>query len=86
MATNHKGNRTQAPWCVTCGNELRALNADDECMRCVSERLHDNGRFGEADDNEPVGSCDNCGGNLYPDDDWDGLCNSCAWHAEQGEQ
>jgi hypothetical protein len=28
--------------------------------------------------NTPCGSCDNCGTNIYPDDD-DGLCNQCAW-------
>lgn len=33
-------------------------------------------------DNEPVGSCDWCGTNLYPDDD-DELCDQCLWHAEQ---
>lgn len=32
---------------------------------------------------EPVGSCDECGTNLYADDEWDGLCNQCAWLAEQ---
>lgn len=36
-------------------------------------------------DGEPVGSCDNCGCNLYADDEWDGLCNQCAWWAAQGE-
>jgi hypothetical protein len=38
---------------------------------------------------EPTGSCDLCGSNLYPGDDWDGLCNGCAWSVEQnrgGEQ
>lgn len=37
----------------------------------------------EDDACEPVGSCDWYGTNLYPHDDWDGLCNQCAWHAEQ---
>lgn len=31
---------------------------------------------------EPVGSCEWCGTNLYPNDDLD-LCDQCAWHAEQ---
>ena len=31
---------------------------------------------------EPVGSCEWCGTNLYPDDD-DELCDQCLWHAEQ---
>lgn len=37
------------------------------------------------DDNEPIGSCDLCGCNLYPDDDWDGLCNQCSWSCEQNK-
>lgn len=27
----------------------------------------------------PIGSCDECGCNLYADDDYDGLCGKCAW-------
>lgn len=36
-------------------------------------------------DNEPIGSCDLCGTNLYPDDEWDGLCNQCSWSCEQNK-
>ena len=35
----------------------------------------------EADD-EPVGSCDNCGVNLYHDDD-ENYCDQCLWWMEQ---
>lgn len=35
------------------------------------------------DSNEPIGSCEWCGANIYPDDYDDELCDSCAWHAEQ---
>ena len=33
------------------------------------------------DDGEAIGSCDNCGCNLYRDEDYDGLCSGCAWYA-----
>jgi len=39
---------------------------------------------GEALNAEPIGSCDECGCNLYPDgDDYGGLCDQCAWLAMQ---
>jgi hypothetical protein len=44
---------------------------------------------GRKDSKEPTGSCDLCGSNLDPGDDWDGLCSGCAWSVEQnrdGEQ
>jgi len=30
-------------------------------------------------DDEPCGSCDNCGCDIYPDEDCDGLCDQCSW-------
>lgn len=33
---------------------------------------------GELDDDQPVGSCELCGVNLYEDDD-DELCDQCLW-------
>ena len=33
---------------------------------------------------EPIGSCEWCGTNLYSDD-YDGLCDLCAWHAMQDD-
>jgi hypothetical protein len=40
---------------------------------------------GEDDSHEPVGSCEWCGANLYPDDLGleEELCDQCLWHAEQ---
>jgi hypothetical protein len=38
--------------------------------------------WGCDDPNEPVGSCDWCGVNLYADDD-DELCDQCLWSSEQ---
>jgi hypothetical protein len=36
----------------------------------------------DEDYSEPIGSCDNCGVNIYEDDrEWGGLCDSCAWFA-----
>ena len=35
--------------------------------------------------NTPIGSCDNCGVNVYPDeDDGSGLCGQCQWFAKIG--
>lgn len=33
---------------------------------------------------EPVGSCDECGTNLYPEDDEE-LCDQCLWRLEGGQ-
>lgn len=36
--------------------------------------------------NEPVGSCVNCGVNIYADeDDGSGLCDQCQWLAAQNQ-
>lgn len=33
-------------------------------------------------DDEPIGSCDNCGCNIYAyEDDGSGLCDQCQWFA-----
>jgi len=40
--------------------------------------------YGDDDHDEPIGSCEWCGTNLYPDDDED-LCDQCAWAAEQNK-
>ncbi|MDY3555320.1 hypothetical protein R5W24_004462 [Gemmata sp. JC717] len=40
--------------------------------------------FGE-DDNEPVGSCDECGSDIYPTDLDDALCDQCLYYAERGD-
>ncbi len=37
------------------------------------------------DPDEPVGSCDECGADLWPDDD-DALCDSCLYYAESGDE
>jgi hypothetical protein len=57
------------------------------CDWCQGERYEEpddyEPDFGDEDYfSEPVGSCEWCGVNLYPDDDPD-LCDQCAWHAAQ---
>lgn len=41
----------------------------------------------DEDDGEPIGSCDNCGTNLYRDDTYihhgDELCGQCFWWATE---
>ena len=34
---------------------------------------------------EPVGSCEECGTNLYPDDDPE-LCDQCFWYRTQWQK
>ena len=56
--------------CMSCGAHFAPYMDDD----------YDDARD---EDNEPVGSCEECGTNLYPDDEWDGLCNQCYWLSSQ---
>lgn len=37
----------------------------------------------EDDNSEPCGSCEECGTNLYPDDDGE-LCDQCLWRSGGG--
>jgi hypothetical protein len=34
---------------------------------------------------EPVGSCDNCGCDIYPGEGDDGLCDQCEWYLDQAD-
>ncbi len=44
------------------------------------------GEDDESDDlGEPIGSCEMCQVNIY-EDDIDGLCDQCAWHAGQAKK
>lgn len=36
-------------------------------------------------DDEPCGSCENCGCNLYPEDDFH-LCDQCQWLIEEANK
>lgn len=48
----------------------------------VCGNMTDFDQFDEWDcSGEPVGSCENCGTNLYEDDDEE-LCDQCIWWAE----
>ena len=53
--------------CCTCGHQVD-FDIDEEF---------------EDDYNEPVGSCENCGTNLYEDDDNE-LCDQCLWRSQFG--
>jgi hypothetical protein len=64
-----------SPWrCPECGKLMAECWCDD----------HDGDPVLYDDYNEPVGSCEWCGTNLYQDDD-DDLCDQCAWHAAQNK-
>lgn len=71
--------------------------ADDGCphhSEPVMDALHDfadadwwsidieDWYYADEDDAEPVGSCDNCGTDLFPWDDPE-LCEQCEWYASQ---
>lgn len=45
-------------------------------------------KFPESDEpDEPIGSCDNCGVNVYEDeDDGSGLCGQCQWFAAMNNE
>lgn len=65
-------------YCAVCAIELFAGD-----NRCCPDCCGDYDDVVETDEwDEPVGSCDNCGTNLY-DDDADDLCSQCEWFAAQ---
>ena len=57
-----------------------ATYAEWKCKNC--DWQHDCETYDCDEDNEPVGSCDNCGTNLYRTDD-DYFCDQCLWHAQR---
>lgn len=55
---------------------------EDEFDRQVAEELD---RDDYDHDDDIVGSCDDCGGNMYRfEDDGSGLCDQCQWRAAGG--
>lgn len=35
---------------------------------------------------DPIGSCENCGVNIYENDDCEGLCSQCDWSANHEQE
>jgi hypothetical protein len=69
--------------CDHCKDELDA----DEHDGCDDDFDYEPDYPDDYDDNEPVGSCDNCDSNIYPsEDDGSGLCDQCQWYAAGGPQ
>lgn len=72
-------------YCVTCGktqpvrSQRFPSGTEWRCEVCNMQTDFDHDEDYE-DDNEPCGSCDNCGVNLYPDDDPE-LCDQCLFYA-----
>lgn len=57
---------TGQPICSMCGAFDKTWTPPDEDDACDKYE-------------EPIGSCDECGCNLWADDEYDGLCGQCAW-------
>lgn len=91
--------REQNSWLCECGNWIEDGFHCDLCKAeppwgcpcgwCQGERYctdedFDDHDWREEDDWEPVGSCENCGGNVYPNDE-DGLCDQCSWYEQNDE-
>ena len=71
-----------------CHSHLCDCGPNDSCSHGICqecyEDLVDEITEDEDDSDEPISSCDNCGVNVYEDeDDGSGLCNQCQWFAAQ---
>jgi hypothetical protein len=62
------------------------------CPECIAsvveedEQQYDDEDYCDEPDSEPCGSCDECGADIFPDeDDGSGLCDQCSFYAELGE-
>lgn len=67
--------------CPLCGESCccHGAGVGSDSDRCY--HACDPGAFDEPFDYEsdPVGSCDDCGVNLYGEEVFDGLCDQCSW-------
>ena len=87
---------TIVEFCWKCDNPRecrivsRGCGTETLCNACgaqVDFDYDDDDWFDDDDDwcgddySEPIGSCEDCGTNLYPDDDID-LCDQCLWRHE----
>lgn len=51
----------------------------------TNKELPDDVGDNSGDDDEPTGSCDECGADLFSDDD-DALCDQCLYYAELAQR
>ena len=73
------------PDCDVAGHEWNQTYYGDTCVYCGLFIPDVKADDEEEWDSEPVGSCEWCDVNIYVDD-YEGLCESCCWHAEQAEK
>lgn len=74
-------------YCVKCDKVQPVTAVSSPTMtsyRCTvcgtqTDADYDFGDYGDEYDDEPIGSCDECGTNLYQDDEYNGLCGQCYW-------
>lgn len=76
-------------WICACGHYQEDNWHCSQCFReppwgCPCDGHNEEEYDPDDDYNDPVGSCENCGVNLYPDDDVE-LCDQCLWYLEQIE-
>jgi len=82
--------------CACCGKDflrltMKQVERDETCVyECRDCFFGADEPSGDPDDewnDEPVGSCEWCGTNIYADDYGvaDDLCDQCSWHAEQNK-
>lgn len=79
--------------CISCGNEI-TLDPSDLAKHVITEQgilcpgcAEDMGIDDDYEDlDKPVGSCEQCGGSLYEDDDLENeLCDQCSWYSKGGD-
>lgn len=70
--------------CSRCNAGMPSFRVNNLCEECYAEEW-DGDYDGEIDeDNEPIGSCEECGSDLFAfededEDDGEGVCDECRW-------
>lgn len=74
--------------CPLCGESCGCHGAGrfdrDDSERCF--HVCDPEAFDDEMDFGPIGSCEDCGVNLYGDEQFDGFCDQCSWARSQGRK
>lgn len=80
--SQHAASHGYCPMCGDFWGGIGTFEMNGVCDHCKDELDADDYPDDDYENNEPVGSCENCDSNIYPDeDDGSGLCDQCQWHA-----